>query len=75
VRGPVNVTVTAPTVAGNLRLYAADYALPQASTVNYSAGQTRANNATVPLNASGEFTIRCAQASGAAHAIVDVNGY
>jgi uncharacterized repeat protein (TIGR01451 family) len=71
----VNVTVTGPTAAGNLRLYAADFPLPQASTVNYSAGQTRANNAIVPLNASGEFAIHCAQASGIAHAIVDVNGY
>jgi len=71
----VNVTVTVPTIAGNLRLYPGGQPLPQASTVNYSAGQTRANNAIVPLNGSGEFTIRCAQASGTAHAVVDVNGY
>lgn len=71
----VNVTVTAPTIAGNLRLYPAGQPLPLVSTVNYAAGQTRANNAVVPLDASGAFTIRCAQASGTAHAIVDVNGY
>jgi len=71
----VNVAVTAPTVAGNLRLYPADYPLPQTSTINYIPGLTRANNAIVALNGSGEFTIRCSQGAGTAHAIVDVNGY
>jgi uncharacterized repeat protein (TIGR01451 family) len=71
----VNVTATASTVGGNLRLYPGGQPLPLVSTINYVAGQTRANNAIVGLNAAGEFTIRCAQASGTAHAIVDVNGY
>jgi uncharacterized repeat protein (TIGR01451 family) len=71
----VNLTVTAATVAGNLRLYPAGLPLPNSSTVNYVVGLTRANNAIVPLNGSGEFAIRCTQASGTAHAVVDVNGY
>jgi uncharacterized repeat protein (TIGR01451 family) len=71
----VNVTVTLPTAAGNLRLYPAGQAPPLISTVNYSAGQTRGNNAVVQLNGAGEFAVYCAQASGTAHAIVDVNGY
>ena len=71
----VNLTVTEATAQGNLRLYPAGLPLPLASTVNYLPGINRANNAIVPLNSSGEFAIRCTQASGTAHAIVDVNGY
>jgi uncharacterized repeat protein (TIGR01451 family) len=71
----VNLTVTAATSVGNLRLYPAGVPLPLASTVNYLAGLARANNAVVPLSGTGEFAIRCTQGSGTAHAIVDVNGY
>jgi hypothetical protein len=70
-----NVTVTGPTAAGNLRLYPADQALPSTSTLNYVAGQTRANNAIVGLSASGALAVRCAQATGTAHVILDVTGY
>jgi uncharacterized repeat protein (TIGR01451 family) len=49
--------------------------LPLVSSINYAAGQTRSNNAVVPLNALGEIAARCTQASGAAHFILDVNGY
>ncbi len=31
--------------------------------------------AIVPLNGLGELAVRCAQASGTAHFILDVNGY
>jgi hypothetical protein len=71
----VNVTVTQPTLAGNLGLYEGGTPSPLASALNYSAGQTRANNAVVGLSTAGELAIRCAQASGSAHVIVDVNGY
>jgi ELWxxDGT repeat protein len=71
----LNVTVTQPTTAGNLRLYPADTSLPLVSALNYSGGQTRGNNAVVGLSASGALAIRCVQASGSAHVIVDVNGY
>ena len=57
----VNLTVTQPTASGNFRLYPAGIPLPVASSINYAAGQTRANNAIAPL--SGE---RGAGASGAA---------
>jgi hypothetical protein len=69
-----NVTVTQPTAAGYLTLYPGG-APPLASSVNYSAGQTRANNAVVGLSATGQLSIRCGQASGTAHAILDVTGY
>jgi hypothetical protein len=71
----VNLTVTQPSAQGNLRLYPADQPLPPTSTLNYVAGQTRANNAIVGLSPTGALAIRCAQASGSAHAILDVTGY
>jgi hypothetical protein len=71
----VNLAVTQPSAAGNLRLYPAATPLPTVSSINYSAGQTRSNNAIVTPNISGELAVRCAQASGTAHFILDVNGY
>jgi hypothetical protein len=70
----VNVTVTSPTVAGNLRLFAAGTTAPLVSTLNYSAAQTRGNNAVVGLSATG-VAIRAVQPSGSVHVILDVNGY
>jgi hypothetical protein len=71
----VNVTVTAATQAGDLRLYAAGTGVPFASVVNYGIGQTRANNAVVPLGATGNIAVRLDQAAGSVHFILDVNGY
>ena len=71
----VNVTVTAPTTIGNLRLYPGGTALPNASVINYRTGQTRANNAVLPLNGAGELAVHCDQSSGWVHVLVDVNGY
>ena len=70
----LNVTVTQPTQAGNVRLFPAGGAVPLASTLNYVAGQTRANNAVIGLSDDGRLTVRCAPA-GATHLILDVNGY
>jgi hypothetical protein len=58
-----------------VRLYPADQALPSTSTLNYVAGQTRANNAIVGLSTSGALAVRCTQASGTAHVVLDVTGY
>ena len=60
---------------GNLRLYPAGSPVPPVSAVNYSAGQTRGNDAVIGLGASGQVAIRCTQASGTVHAILDVTGY
>ena len=70
----LNVTVTAPTTVGNLALYAAGSSAGS-STINYSAGQTRANNAIIMVATSAGLAVRCNQASGTAHVILDVNGY
>ncbi len=71
----VNITAAGSTVAGNLRLYPAGDLLPLVSSINYAAGQTRANNGIVRLGPGGQIAVRCAQASGTAHFILDVNGY
>jgi len=69
-----NLTVTQPTTAGNLALFPTG-AVPSTSTLNYTAGQTRGNNAVVSLSSAAALSVRCTQAGGSAHVILDVNGY
>jgi hypothetical protein len=45
------------------------------SALNYSATQTRGNNAIIALGAAGDLAVYCSQASGTAQFILDVNGY
>jgi hypothetical protein len=71
----LNVTVTEPTTAGHLTLFAHGSPLPLTSAVNYPAGTTRANNVITALGASGQLDLLVAQASGTAHVTLDVNGY
>lgn len=71
----VNVTVTGATGVGDLRLRAGGTSATLASTINYRAGQTRANNAVVGLGTADDIVVRCVQASGSVHLIVDVTGY
>jgi len=72
----LNVTVTQSSALGDLRLYSAGAMTPLVSTINYSAGQTRANNAVTVLSAGGGLAVHCDQAAGTTvHLIVDVNGY
>ena len=71
----VNLTVTQPSARGNVRLYPARTPLPVVSSLNYTVGQTRAGNGVASLNGLGELAVRCSQASGTAHFILDVNGY
>ena len=70
----LNVTATASTAQGNVRLFASGAPAPLVSNLNYLAGLTRANNAVAPLNAGGQIAVLCAP-SGTTHVIVDVNGY
>jgi uncharacterized repeat protein (TIGR03803 family) len=71
----VNVTVTQPTAAGSLTIFAAGNPMPGTSSINYSAGQTRANNAVVAPNSAGAMTVHCTQTSGTVQFLLDVNGY
>jgi hypothetical protein len=71
----LNVTVTGGTAAGTLRLYPGGTLTPLASTINYGAGKTRANNQTAPLGSAASLAVRCDQPSGNVQVIIDVNGY
>ncbi|HEY3171919.1 MAG TPA: hypothetical protein VGK86_05005 [Thermoanaerobaculia bacterium] len=70
-----NVTVTQPTAQGHIILFPAGTSLPVASALNYRPGQTRANNAIVPLGSGGALAVVCGQSAGTTHFIIDVTGY
>jgi hypothetical protein len=72
-----NVTVTGSSAVGTLVVYPGDLAVPpNAETLRFRAGQTRANNTIYGLasDGSGSFLVQNRSAS-AAHVILDVNGY
>jgi len=73
----VNVTITQAAAAGDLRLYPGDVTpAPLASTINWSVGAMRANNALVRLPADGSGTINArVDSAGSVHFILDVMGY
>ena len=72
----INLAVTQSTAAGNIRLFPAGQAVPTVSSINYSVGQTRGNNAIVQLNGSGAMAAFVGQPAGTTvHLIVDINGY
>ncbi|HEV7516380.1 MAG TPA: PQQ-dependent sugar dehydrogenase [Thermoanaerobaculia bacterium] len=70
-----NLTVVGPTGAGYLNVYPTGQNPPLTSTQNFTAGQTRANNA-VLLLAGGEVDALVAlQGNGQADLVIDVVGY
>ncbi|HEX9148549.1 MAG TPA: hypothetical protein VF958_05230, partial [Thermoanaerobaculia bacterium] len=71
----VNVTVSQATAAGNLRLYPSGVSMPASSSVNYAAGQTRANNGVFAVSSSGQLSVYCMQPSGTVQLIIDVVGW
>ncbi|HLN81480.1 MAG TPA: hypothetical protein VK392_09850, partial [Thermoanaerobaculia bacterium] len=71
----VNVTVTQATALGSLQLFPAGVTPPGNSSVNYSAGQTRANNGVYGISSSGQLSVDCMQSSGTAQLIIDVVGW
>ncbi len=72
----VNVTVTEPSASGYLTIYPADGTKPLISDINFSAGQTRANNAALDLSSDGTGSVNVYNGSGGTvQVIVDVNGY
>jgi hypothetical protein len=75
----INVTVVSPTGGGFVVLYPGDAAFPPpTSTVNFAAGQVRANNAVLPLAGNGAGTLAGQSAVaglGQVDLVVDVNGY
>jgi hypothetical protein len=71
----LNITVTGSTADRHLRLHPGGSALPPVSSISYSAGQTRANNAVIQVSMLGELAVFAGQASGTVHFILDVSGY
>ena len=73
-----NVTVVSPGDGGDIRLFPAGAPVPNASTVNLRAGQTRTNNALLALGAGGRIASQCdlpPGSPGAVQLVVDVSGY
>ena len=70
-----NFTITQPTALGDIRMVPGGIALPLVSTLNWRPGQTRANNAIVPLPPTGDINAHVDQASGTVHLLIDVVGY
>jgi hypothetical protein len=78
----LNVTVVAPNVPGDLRMFPSDVAQPTVSTLNYNANEPAlANGAIVPLSAAAtqdlSIVLGMAAATGAGnvHVLADVTGY
>jgi hypothetical protein len=73
-----NLIAVNPGEFGFLRLYPTGAAVPLASTLNFAAGQTRANNAVVSLGMGGQIEVRCDMPLGSpasSHFVLDVFGY
>ncbi|MFN2387635.1 MAG: hypothetical protein ABR576_15370 [Thermoanaerobaculia bacterium] len=70
-----NLTVTEPTAAGHMSIDPAGSPVPYTSSINYGAGQTRANNVLVGLGKNGDVAVDSGQLTGTAHLLFDVSGY
>jgi hypothetical protein len=69
-----NLTVTGGTANSYLTVYPADLvSAPTASNINFTAGQTIANQVTVALSPSGDIKIR--NFAGSVHVILDLAGF
>ncbi len=71
-----NFAIVTPTGSGNIRVYPGAGPLPLSATMNYSAGQIRANDAIVPLGPAGDVRVRVGQGAGTTvDLVIDVTGY
>ena len=72
----LNVTVVNPTAAGSVLIYPAGEPTPLASSVNFSAGRTRANNSIAATGVAGQVSAFCGMPAGATvDLLLDVVGY
>ncbi len=74
----VNVTVVGATGQGNLRLHPGGLGAAESSTINFAAGQTRANNAIVPVTPGVERGLAITPfvvGGGTVHVLIDVSGW
>ncbi|WP_035799734.1 right-handed parallel beta-helix repeat-containing protein [Kitasatospora mediocidica] len=70
----LNVTVTAPTSSGFLTVYPHGQALPTASSLNWTPGETIPNLVTVPV-VDGKVSFFSGGGNGTVHIVADVAGY
>ena len=71
-----NLTVVGQTKAGYVSITKDPTASPAVSTLNFPAGDVRANGTTVPLNAANDMAIVYKATAGAkTHLILDLTGY
>ncbi len=73
-----NLTAVSPTSNGHLTAYPGGGVLPNASTINFGPGQTRTNNAIIPLALDGTGTVDVRSflfPTGSVHLVLDVTGY
>ena len=68
----MNVTVTEPDTAGFVTIYPCDADRPEASNLNFTAGETVPNLVTVRLSTAGTV---CLFAQRTTHLVADVAGY
>jgi FG-GAP-like repeat/FG-GAP repeat len=74
----VNVTVVDETDAGDLRLFPTRSLRPGSSTINFTAGNVRANNAVIALGSGGKISVQCDMLPGSpgqTHFLIDIAGY
>ena len=73
----MNVTAVAPAAAGHLTLFPGHLgAAPDASTLNFAAGRTRAVGTRMLLAADGTGTLKVVNGSaGQVDVVLDVSGY
>ena len=69
----LNITVVSPAGLGYVLLYPEGGSQPVVSTLNFTAGQTVANAAIVPLGANGGITVAAALSN--TELLIDTNGY
>ena len=69
----LNLTVTGPTGATDVRAYPSGTPVPGASNLNAGAGQTAPNLVTVRIGDNGAVTLR--NTAGSAHLIADIAGW
>ncbi|HWL41490.1 MAG TPA: carboxypeptidase-like regulatory domain-containing protein [Ilumatobacter sp.] len=72
----LNVTAVGASAAGHLTVFPCGEAVPTASNVNYTAGQTTPNAVIAKLGATGDHTGKvCIATHAATDIVVDVAGY
>jgi hypothetical protein len=72
----VNIAETQAQGSGHLRIHPAGSPLPNVAVINFSAGQSRANNANLALGPSGDISVFAGIGAGLhVDFILDVNGY